>query len=233
MLESQESGSSHCFLHTEISAQEAPLAHRLSHSQGLYPGLPRWLRGKEPACQYRRPKRLEFDPWVGKIPWRRNCQPTPVFLPRKFHGQRSLMGYSPRGHKESDTTERTRARADTHTHTHTRCLQAKELAVVYTFVLAEGVLLQNIYSMVRGNMSPDELMFILQEIPFQNILAQVQRPVPHKSAPPSQQSPTENYKILFLKSRRASALLEMFVFKGNYIFVCRLDHKMGPFFFFF
>ena len=115
--ESQESGSSHRFLHTEISAQEAPLAHRLSHSQGLYPGLPRWLRGKEPACQYRRPKRLEFDPWVGKIPWRRNCQPTPVFLPRKFHGQRSLMGYSPRGHKESDTTEHTRARTHTHTHT--------------------------------------------------------------------------------------------------------------------
>ena len=45
-------------------------------------------------------------PWVGKIPWRRKWQPTPVFLPGESHGQRSLVGYSPRGHKESDTTER-------------------------------------------------------------------------------------------------------------------------------
>ena len=47
-----------------------------------------------------------FDPWVGKIPWRRKWQPTPVFLPGESHGQRSLVGYSPWGHKESDTTER-------------------------------------------------------------------------------------------------------------------------------
>ena len=44
-------------------------------------------------------------PWVGKIPWRRKLQLTPVFLPGKFHGQRSLVGYSPWGCKESDTTE--------------------------------------------------------------------------------------------------------------------------------
>ena len=47
-----------------------------------------------------------FDPWVpGKIPWRTAWQPTPMFLPREFHGQRSLAGYSPWSHKESDTTE--------------------------------------------------------------------------------------------------------------------------------
>ena len=46
-----------------------------------------------------------FDPWVGKIPWRREWQPTPVFLPGEFHGQRSLEGYSPWGLKESDMTE--------------------------------------------------------------------------------------------------------------------------------
>ena len=51
-------------------------------------------------------RRHGFDPWVGKIPWRRAWQPTPVFLPEESHGQRSLVGYSPRGHKESDTTER-------------------------------------------------------------------------------------------------------------------------------
>ena len=46
-----------------------------------------------------------FDSWVGKIPWRREQLPTPVFGPGKFHGQKSLAGYSPPGLKESDTTE--------------------------------------------------------------------------------------------------------------------------------
>ena len=59
------------------------------------------------ACQCRRRKRRTFDPWVckrctfdpsvGKIPWRRAWQPTPVFLPGESHGQRSLVGYSPWG----------------------------------------------------------------------------------------------------------------------------------------
>ena len=57
-------------------------------------------------------KRRGFDPWVRKIPWRREWQPTPVFLPGESHGQRSLVSYSPRGLKESDTTEWI-----THTHT--------------------------------------------------------------------------------------------------------------------
>ena len=47
-----------------------------------------------------------FDPWVpGMIPWRTAWQPTPMFLPGEFHGQRSLVGYSPWSHKESDMTE--------------------------------------------------------------------------------------------------------------------------------
>ena len=50
-------------------------------------------------------KRCRFNPWVGKIPWRREWQPTPVVLPGESHGQRSLAGYSPWGHKESDMTE--------------------------------------------------------------------------------------------------------------------------------
>ena len=49
--------------------------------------------------------RLKFDPWVGKILWRRTWQPTPVLLPGKSHGWKSLLGYSPWGHKESDTLE--------------------------------------------------------------------------------------------------------------------------------
>ena len=64
--------------------------------------LPRWHSGKESACQCRRPG---FDPWVGKISWKRKWQPTPKFLPGDFHGQKSLTEYSPWGHKESDTTE--------------------------------------------------------------------------------------------------------------------------------
>ena len=57
--------------------------------------LPRWLSGQETACQCNRRRRFRFDPWVGKILWSRKWQPTPVFLPGKFHGQRSLEGYSP------------------------------------------------------------------------------------------------------------------------------------------
>ena len=60
--------------------------------------------GNESACQCRRCKRLRFDFWVGKIPWRRKRQPAPVFLPGKFHAQGSLVGYSPWGCQESDTT---------------------------------------------------------------------------------------------------------------------------------
>ena len=55
-----------------------------------------------PAMQEIKPG---FDAWVGKIPWRREWLPTPVFLPGKFLGQRSLVGYSPWGRKESDTIE--------------------------------------------------------------------------------------------------------------------------------
>ena len=50
--------------------------------------------------------RPRFDPWAGKIPWRRKWQATPVFLPGKCHGPWSLVGYHPWGCKESDTTER-------------------------------------------------------------------------------------------------------------------------------
>ena len=45
------------------------------------------------------------DPWVGRIPWRKEWLPTPVFWPGEFHGQKSLAGYSPWGCKESEATE--------------------------------------------------------------------------------------------------------------------------------
>ena len=63
--------------------------------------------GKEPACWCRRYKKCGFNLWVRKITWSRTWQPTAVFLPEEFHGQRSLMGYGPSGHKEWDTTDAT------------------------------------------------------------------------------------------------------------------------------
>ena len=67
--------------------------------------FPRWLTGKESTCHSRRHRRLGFNPWVRKIPWSRKWQPTLIFLPGKFHGQRRLAGCSPGGCQESDTTE--------------------------------------------------------------------------------------------------------------------------------
>ena len=60
---------------------------------------------KNPPAKAGKLTRRGFDPWVGKIPWRRKWQPTPVFLHREFVGQRSLVGYSPWGCKELDMTE--------------------------------------------------------------------------------------------------------------------------------
>ena len=61
-----------------------------------------WFSSKDSACQCRR---QDFDPWVGKIPWRRKWQPNPVFLPGKSHRQRSLVGYSPWDPKQVDVNE--------------------------------------------------------------------------------------------------------------------------------
>ena len=71
----------------------------------LWMGFPGGASGKEPACQGRRLKRWGCDPWIRKIPWRRKWQPTPVFLPGEFHGQRGLVGYRTWGCKELDATE--------------------------------------------------------------------------------------------------------------------------------
>ena len=93
----------------------------------LQPGLPGGASGKEPACQCKRRKRRRFDLWVAKVPWRRKWQPTPVSLPGKFHGQRSLAGYSPWGRKESDMTE---TRKDACTHETPRCLESPSLVSI-------------------------------------------------------------------------------------------------------
>ena len=77
----------------------------------IYKGFPGGtVAKKKSTCQCRRYQRLGFVPWVRKIPWRRRWQPSPVFLPGEFHGQKILAGYSPWGRKELNIAE--------HTHTH-------------------------------------------------------------------------------------------------------------------
>ena len=70
-----------------------------------YWGFPSGASGKELTCQCRRCERHRFNPQVGKIPWKKAWQPTPLFLPGESHGQRNLVGYCPWGHKELDMTE--------------------------------------------------------------------------------------------------------------------------------
>jgi len=73
-------------------------------TQDKYLQLPWWLSGKESACNAGDPVSI---PESGRLPWRREWLPTPVFLPVELHRQRSLAGYGPRGLKESDTTKLT------------------------------------------------------------------------------------------------------------------------------
>ena len=95
-------------------------------------GLPNWQSRKESTCPCRWYTRPGFNPWVGKIPWRRKWLPTPVSLPGKSHGQRSLAGYTPWDHEQLDTTEW--LHTHTHTHTHTLKIPAIEFRNVYYLV---------------------------------------------------------------------------------------------------
>ena len=73
-------------------------------------GFPGWCGGKESTCRCVSHKRCGFNPWVGKIHWRRKWHPTPAFLPRKSHGQRSLAGCSQRGPRELGRTGHTHSK---------------------------------------------------------------------------------------------------------------------------
>ena len=110
--------------------------------------------GKESACQCRRHKRCRFNPWVGKIPWRRAWQPTLVSLPRESHGQRSLVAYSSWGCKESDTTEQ-------HTHTHTQ----------------HSTQLINIVSVISTNLGKLKILVELNDIWIFNIKTNLKKPL--------------------------------------------------------
>ena len=77
----------------------------LEGGAGWTRGFPGGTVGKTPLASAGATGELGSDLWVGKIPWRRKWQPTPVFVLEKSLGQRSLAGYSPWGSKESDMTE--------------------------------------------------------------------------------------------------------------------------------
>ena len=79
------------------------------------------------------------DPITGRPPWRRKWQPTPVFLPEKFHGQSSVVGCSSWSCKESDTTEPAHTHTHTHTHTHARA-HLKDMLKLYIKDLFAGML---------------------------------------------------------------------------------------------
>ena len=91
-----------CLLFSNFIALYCILHIKICTYAGSFPG---GAHGEESASQSRRHKRCGSDSRVGKIPWKRKWQSTPVLLSGNFHGQRSLAGYSPRGCKELDTTE--------------------------------------------------------------------------------------------------------------------------------
>ena len=84
----------------------APLQRGLTQNWRVTPRASLVAQRKRIRLQSRRHRRPGFDPWGRKIPWRKKWIPTPVFLPGEFRGQGSLVGYSPWGRKQSDTTER-------------------------------------------------------------------------------------------------------------------------------
>ena len=90
---------------------------------------PRWHRGKEPPSQR---KRCRFDSQVGKIPWRRKWQPTPVSLPGKSHGQRSHGGLHGAAESQPGLSTHVHAHTHTHTHTHTHKWQKDAFAQLLT-----------------------------------------------------------------------------------------------------
>ena len=76
----------------ELGGKRIRISHRLEVTEQVTDWFPRWLSGKQTPCQCRRHKGRRFDPRVGRVPWRRRWQPTPVFLCGESHGWRILAG---------------------------------------------------------------------------------------------------------------------------------------------
>ena len=116
---------------TLLLTKESPVCVCLCPSFALYKdntGLLWWLSSKEFTCNSGDLGRHGFDSGVGKIPWRRAWQPTPVFLPGKSHWQRSQVDYSPQSHGESDRTEHANV------HTQLRTLVILDYSLIHSSV---------------------------------------------------------------------------------------------------
>ena len=93
--------------------------------------------------------RHEFNPWVGKIPWRRKWHPISVFLPGKSHGQRSLAGYSPWGHKRVSYSLATKQQQQQQQNTHHKSFELSDNLQPFKTVFEEyWLILDNIHSLV-------------------------------------------------------------------------------------
>ena len=102
-------------------------------------------------------RRLGFDPWVGKIPWRRKWQFTPVFLPGESNGQRSLAGYSPESRKELNRSE----------HAHPHKLYYRKQYSLKNFVMQMEYIFCYL-SAFKALIFPTDFMYILSSIFFSN-----------------------------------------------------------------
>ena len=112
--------------------------------------------------------RPRLNPWVGMIPWRREWQPTPAFLPGESHGQRSLVGYSPQGHKELDKTD---SWACIHTHTHIHSVQrksAKAWHFIYTQKTSSSGWVSKVSSLSAFTPSSEHLQGTAESFPSSN-----------------------------------------------------------------
>ena len=98
-------GQKLCLFHNALIYEAHTYTLCLNEPKRIWSARSWWLSGKESAQQCRRHRRQQFSLWVGKIPWRRAWQPTPVFLLGESYAQRSLVGHYPWGPKESDMTE--------------------------------------------------------------------------------------------------------------------------------
>ena len=102
----------------------------------------RWLSDKESACQCLPVQEMWVQFWVRKIPWRTKWQRTPTFLPVKSHGQKSLAGYSPLDHKDSDMTERLSTQTKYLAYFNTKC---------NIFILLHWHIIYNIWKYIYFN----------------------------------------------------------------------------------
>ena len=124
------------FTHTShMSSVHQPHVAQADALDSKFPSSQKFLLNSTRLASYY--KRCGFSPWVGKIPWRRVWQSTPVFLPAEYHGQRSLVGYNPQGGKELDMTEATEHTCTMSYHTHVHAHTHTSMQIV-NFLLEEG-----------------------------------------------------------------------------------------------